>query len=294
MLRSRVIWTVVSALIGLTYSMGAASAQIATASDGVSPSQTIPCAPPKTPKTTVRSTTTPPHKLEGTQNIEIHCTPSFDRAVASGRENGSDPSSKWLDFFRHLIEALAWPIVALVVAWRAGPELKKMIPALKKFKAGPLEVEFNEEIAALRQEVEAQFPSTEQPKTVSAEEARLLELAKVSPRSAIIEAWRALEIVAKSAVQSRTPTVTVTDDAIRESRLRSPVALASELGTLHILNAQQQSIYHELRYLRNQAAHAEDFETDFESANNYIQLTEALRLAIKRAPENMREGNFDL
>lgn len=142
--------------------------------------------------------------------------------------------------------------------------------------------EFNEEVAAVRQEAEAQFPPKVQTNSLSSDESRLLEVAKVSPRAAIVEAWRLVEIAAGKAVDERLPTLVLPDINFRPARPRSPIALARELTSLEVLNAKQLSVFHELRNLRNQASHAEDFEMDFESANNYIQSAEALRLAIQQ------------
>jgi hypothetical protein len=289
MIRTLTIWTFVLAIILPAISKATDTAPSVLVSFGAISSNTIVCAPSTSPKIKVRKKIARSLITDKTQNISFYCSPNIVATTVPNPTKEKDNSAKWLDFFRHLVEALAWPIVAILVVWRVGPEIKKKIPLLKKLKAGPVEAEFNEEVAALRQEAEAQFPKSEQDKAVSTEEARLLELAKVSPRSAIIEAWRTVEVVANQAVLARTTTSRISD--LKESRVRSPVALARELGTRQILNSQQLSVFHELRYLRNQAAHAEDFETNFESVNNYIQLTEALRFTIQQSMEYRNNAN---
>jgi hypothetical protein len=52
----------------------------------------------------------------------------------------------WLTFVSKLIDSLAWPLVALVLGLVFRRKLLDLIPAIRKFKAGPLEAEF--ELAA--------------------------------------------------------------------------------------------------------------------------------------------------
>ena len=56
-----------------------------------------------------------------------------------------------LTFTTKLVEFAAWPIAALVVALCLRKELQALIPLIKKFKAGPVEVELEE----IKRELEA-------------------------------------------------------------------------------------------------------------------------------------------
>ncbi|AVR96143.1 hypothetical protein C9I28_10755 [Pseudoduganella armeniaca] len=153
---------------------------------------------------------------------------------------------------------------------------------MTRVKAGPVEAEFAQQVDELRKEVEAVTPERQMARPVSDEEARLLELARVSPRSAILEAWRGVEIAATKAVDSHSRQA-VSDASTGYRTRTSPVALGRELGLLGIFNGKQMSVFHELRALRNQAAHVEDFEIEFESVNSYIQLTRSLVADLKAA-----------
>jgi len=71
--------------------------------------------------------------ISGTQHLVLNCaTPS----ARSPEEKLDNTLSTWLDFLRHLVEALAWPIVAVVIAWRLGPEIRRKLPLLRRLEAG--------------------------------------------------------------------------------------------------------------------------------------------------------------
>ena len=254
-------------------------------------SQPIPSAactrmPSKKPSVQASKAATGPEAIEqsvsGMQHLVLNCA-----APVEG-PSGKKPDSSlpvWLDFVRHLVDALVWPIVAVLIGWRLGPELKRKLPLLRRLEAGPLKAEFDEEVEAVRKEVEEQFPQAQAEPQLSPDEARLLEIAKVSPRSAITEAWRSVEVVANRVVERRLDERPTVGTSLRTARPKSTISLARDLSTLELLTPQQLSVFHELRNLRNQAAHTENFEMDFQSANNYIQSALALKSAIQGAGE---------
>jgi hypothetical protein len=221
------------------------------------------------------------------QSVAVYCggNPSNERKEAAPQEGRVSP---WLDFWSKVVIALSWPIVAAIAAWRLAPDLKEKMKDLTKVKAGPVEAEFAKEVNELRKEVEAVAPERQANRPVSGDEARLLELARVAPRSAVIEAWRSVELAATKAVEARIARrkLAPSSDA-RRSPLNTAM-LGRELGFLQILNGQQMSIFHELRTLRNHAAHTEDFEIDFEAVNNYIQLAQSLIEILKTADAELR------
>lgn len=219
------------------------------------------------------------------QTITVYCSESTatkaEKSASAAIDDGT--LSPWLDFWSKVIAALSWPIVAAIAAWRIAPHLQGKLKDLTKVKAGPVEAEFAKQVEELRKEVDEKVPEARAARTFSDDEGRLLELAKVSPRSAVIEAWRNVEHTAMKAVELR---LNRRDQISSSSSMRSQIstsALGRELGLLQILNGQQVSLFHELRTLRNKATHAEDFVVDFESVNNYIQLAQSLRQTLEAA-----------
>lgn len=219
------------------------------------------------------------------QTIAVYCSESTTSKSEKSASTPRDDNelSPWLDFWSKVIAALSWPIVAGFAAWRIAPHLQGKLKDLTKVKAGPVEAEFARQVEELRKEVDEKVPEARAVRTFSDDEGRLLELARVSPRSAVIEAWRAVEHTAMKAVELR---LNRRDQSLNSSSMRTQIstsALGRELGLLEILNGQQVSLFHELRTLRNKATHAEDFVVDFESVNNYIQLAQSLRQTLEAA-----------
>lgn len=275
-----IVAIVVMALVGAT--AHAAESSPTSASSACEPKKTQPGPSlnrsPTTGQTSVSS-------ADPSQTIAVYCSEATatkpGRSASAPVDDGA--SSPWLDFWSKVIAALSWPLVAAIAAWRIAPHLQGKLKDLTKVKAGPVEAEFAKQVEELRKEVDEKVPEARAARTFSDDEGRLLELAKVSPRSAVIEAWRNVEHTAMKTVQLR---LNRRDQSLNSSSMRAQIstsALGRELGLLEILNGQQVSLFHELRTLRNKATHAEDFVVNFESVNNYIQLAQSLRQTLEAA-----------
>ena len=104
----------------------------------------------------------------------------------------------------------------------------------------------------------------------------LLQLVQLNPRSAVLEAWRGIEESAIRVVQDKALYVP-------ERESHSPLAVIRVLNRENILSAEDVSLYHELRTLRNQAAHAQDFSPTTVAALSYIELASRLRRVLEEA-----------
>jgi hypothetical protein len=98
----------------------------------------------------------------------------------------------------------------------------------------------------------------------------LAELANLSPRAVVLEAWLQLEKEAIAAARRHNPKLT-------SRELRAPLLLGYYLEEAGVLDEDKQEIYNRLRNLRNAAAHASEFAFEPEAALEYADL--ALRLA---------------
>lgn len=98
----------------------------------------------------------------------------------------------FLLFVSKIIEAVAWPSAAVIIALAFRSELKSLMPLLRKLKVGSLEAEFEREVKTLEKEVSNSIPLEFSPETEPLQH-ELLQLASINPRSAIIEAWRRIE-----------------------------------------------------------------------------------------------------
>jgi len=108
----------------------------------------------------------------------------------------------WLSFFANVIGSLAWPATVLAVVLLLRKKLVEMLPFIRKLKAGPVEAEFEREVKELRAEARESLPPPE-PKLLETQSQRLYQLAQVSPRAAVIEAWQGVEFAAHRAVLHR-------------------------------------------------------------------------------------------
>jgi hypothetical protein len=174
-----------------------------------------------------------------------------------------------LTFVVQMTQALAWPVAAIVLVLLLRRPLVRLIPLIQKLRYGPFELDFGRQIAELAMEAERELPATDQPDS-GGEAARLTGLAQVSPRAAVLEAWLQVEQAAMALSQRE-------GLALSSQELRTPLLLGQALEQAGSLDDAKMAIYHQLRNLRNAAAHATNFELDTEAALEYVRL--ALRLA---------------
>ena len=179
-----------------------------------------------------------------------------------------------LTFASELVKALAWPAVGLTIVLALRSEIKALLPLVKKLKAGPVEAEFDREVRELAREAEGQIPPAPSVALTSPEREKLLQLAALNPRSAIIEAWHNVEFAARRVVEARDPSITARE-------LQSSSALLRSLNRHEILSRDEVALYNELRALRNQAVHLPEFAPSSDAVLNYIDLALRLKSALE-------------
>lgn len=174
----------------------------------------------------------------------------------------------WLTFTTKIIEALAWPIASIVILALLRKQVIGLLPLLKRVKAGPLEAEFERELKVLRDE--SQQTGLQQPAdTLSPRDEKLYKLAEINPRSAILEAWQHVEVAARKKVLEL--------GLFEAGPAGRPILDAYRaLAKAEVLNAEALALFHELRSLRNQAAHLDDFNPSKPAAIDYIGLSKKL------------------
>ncbi|WP_145964094.1 hypothetical protein [Chromobacterium phragmitis] len=185
-----------------------------------------------------------------------------------------------LTFITKLIEFTAWPIAAVALVTMLRTEIKSLLPYLKKIKAGPVEAEFEREIKELEAMAKAQHQLFPPPEGLTPERQLLLQLVQVNPRSAILEAWRGIEESAIRVIQNKALYVP-------EKESHSPLAVIRVLNKENVLSAEDISLYHDLRTLKNQAAHAQDFSPTTDAALSYIELASSLRRTLEVAQNDV-------
>ena len=128
----------------------------------------------------------------------------------------------------------------------------------------------------IRAELVHELPQTEAAALEAPADEAILRLAEVSPRAAVLEAWREVELAtletARRIAGDEFRNRTLTYDALRKIE-RSEQVDPSILG-----------LFRELRALRNQAAHAPDFAISKEAAFEYGKSCRAVAEYLRRLP----------
>lgn len=177
-------------------------------------------------------------------------------------------------FISKLIEFTAWPIAAVALVAMLRSEIKLLLPHIKKLKAGPVEAEFEREVKELQATAQAQPQLLSPPEGLTPERQMLLQLVQVNPRSAVLEAWRGIENAAVRVIQSKA-------FFVPDREAHSPLAVIRTLNKENVVSSEEVSLYQELRSLRNQAAHAQDFAPTTDAALSYIELASGLRRVLE-------------
>nr|VFJ45418.1 MAG: hypothetical protein BECKDK2373C_GA0170839_101112 [Candidatus Kentron sp. DK] len=173
----------------------------------------------------------------------------------------------WLEFISSLISALVWPVAVLAIALVLREPLKGLVPLLHRMKYKDFEMEFGRRLAEVREEagVENEISTEAAP---TPEEIRIIELAKVSPRAAVTEAWRWVELASLDAAKllpgEHFQNKTLTFQAIRKLEQSERI----DRGAVLLLR--------DLRGLRNDAVHSPEFAVSSKAALEYAQMARQL------------------
>jgi hypothetical protein len=178
----------------------------------------------------------------------------------------------WLSFIAAMARALAWPLTVLGIFLVLRRPLTGLIPVVARLKYKDLELDFDRRLAEASAEAAA-LPGAQRGEALPAGDGALIGLAAVAPRAAILEAWLRLEAAALAAARRR-------GTAEPLSSLRAPARLIEALEELGIVDARQAAVFHELRSLRNSAAHALGFEPTPDAARDYVRLAARLEQSL--------------
>jgi hypothetical protein len=178
----------------------------------------------------------------------------------------------WMSFVAALVKALAWPLTVLGIFLVLRRPLLALVPLLARLKFKDLELDFGRRLAEASAEA-ASLPSARPAPGLAEAEDALLRLASMAPRAAILEAWLRLEAAALRAARRQGTVEPVT-------QLRAPIRLIEALEELGVIDARQAAVFHELRSLRNSAAHALGFEPGADAARDYVRLAARLEQAL--------------
>lgn len=159
-----------------------------------------------------------------------------------------------------IVESLAWPIAIIVLVLILRGPIARLIPLIEKLKYKDVEIEFGRKLAAAKAEAEVSDiadSSDAEPE----HEYEIEELAKVSPRAAVSEAWRWVEMASLS-----------TAERVLGKRPTNYIAAFRAIRRLEREEHISVPVYRlmrELRELRNKAVHAPEFAISIDTAMEY-------------------------
>jgi len=199
--------------------------------------------------------------------------------TASEAGNPSNVSMNWLAFWASVIGSLAWPlaVVAVVLALRGHlkdslPGLKELLTDLKILRVGKFELEFDKKVAEAKVAIKATSesrPGQERQVLPPDHAAYFRDLAELSPRAAVLEAWLPFEVAAFRVAEKL---------GIKQ---RGILQVIDALVSQHILTEDQAQAVYRLRELRNAVVHARTVDLPKDSVVDYAVVLASLTAALE-------------
>ena len=191
----------------------------------------------------------------------------------------------FLTFISKLIDSLAWPVVALVLGLAFRKKLLDLLPTIRKFKAGPVEAEF--ELAAKEVRVSAaeitdksDVAASSESKAIEESNRKILSTllsARNDPAGKILEGWSNVDgELFKLGLQLGD----IVDPVTNTSKVYD-VMMKSD-----VLPHETKRLVRELRGLRNKVAHVEVIPTS-DAAQDYVLAVDRVITLIHNYRKNL-------
>jgi hypothetical protein len=176
----------------------------------------------------------------------------------------------FLNFISNLIDSIAWPLTVIATAYILRNSLENLIQPLNKLKYGELEIEFAEEVEAIERSAIEKLPDLQESQSQANTRNEILKLIPISPKAAIIEAWKNLESISIKASEHA-------NIDLHEKSFKKPLYIASALERNGVIDTEAKQLFKKLRELRNEAVHYEKMNLSPEEALSYLNTS--LKLA---------------
>jgi len=174
-----------------------------------------------------------------------------------------------LTFIAKIVESLAWPAIVVGLLLYLRKDFPTMGKALRRLKFKDVEMEFGDAVRELEIETKRAVPQsigdrldqvTDEGSTTAK---RLLSIAEVSPRAAILEAWLVVEAAAADVLmKAKGPTVRAE---------AGPLKLQVGLRQRGILTPPQEVVFDHLRRIRNQSLHLSEVDLSPAAVAGYVR-----------------------
>lgn len=203
--------------------------------------------------------------------IQVICSVLPPNGIGATAAGSAPPTSGTSDDVRvfesilNLLVGIAWPVAAVVIAYHFKLELAALLARLKSVKAGVAEAEFERGVVEAVQAAEV-----DQGTVPIADADPLRSTVKLDPRGTILSEWlkveqAVFELAEKKGLGTQTS---------RPSR--NVLGAIKAIQSAGVLDSNLVGLFHDLRALRNAAAHRYEFSPEPSAVVQYAELARAL------------------
>ncbi|WP_103763911.1 hypothetical protein [Roseovarius confluentis] len=183
--------------------------------------------------------------------------------------------SQWLNFLKDVSASFAWPITVLVIALLFRKQISLLVSKLRKAKLAGNEFDFSREVDEFLDDAKEAGvePSIVNVRELRPEDAQLIILKEFAEIEEILRSWFASNWANY-------------EKKLNVSPNKRPVSFMARLRVLdknNILDADTVSLLHNLRHLRNEAAHTTDFKLLAGEAFDFIATAQGLKNRVRSA-----------
>ncbi|MBY2950521.1 DUF4145 domain-containing protein [Rhizobium leguminosarum] len=183
----------------------------------------------------------------------------------------------YLDFFASVISSLSWPISIVAVAWIFRREIRPLLPKLR-LKHKDTEIDFRLGEAERAAEQLPPPPPESDPPTPE-EQDSFERLARLSPRSALLEVRRSVE-----------DAIEILAEGMGLPRVGSPRHVLRSLRAKQLIDPAVASLFDEVLHLGSIAAHARDVDFGYDDA---VRLRVLADKAIRQVAQDLENIGKD-
>ena len=174
-----------------------------------------------------------------------------------------------MENFVEIIKAIVWPVTLVWILYYFKADLRSLLERINKLKYKEAEANFEREVSKVHAKAKEIGKKTEGKKLIAKAENKeelnardqLYRIAQISPRAAIVEAWRHLE----EKINNFGP-----EYGLEARGYASEKQILEKLKRENKLDEEFLVLYAALRELRNRSAHQPEFSLSQESAEEYI------------------------
>jgi hypothetical protein len=186
-----------------------------------------------------------------------------------------------LEFISAILSALAWPVAIVLIVIVLRRPLRHLLSRLETLKGPGVEATFQRQLEEAKEEAVAAAASLPAGQRRDAnqqerlEYSDLLQLADLSPRAAILDAWLRLEFALTEAAKKADVPLTQRGGIL---------GLIEELEKRGVIAPELRSPLRRLRNLRNVAVHTMDFDISKDSVIDYIDTANFIIRSLEVTP----------